>query len=76
LRVDSPKCPACKEKHPIFDRRCKFHPKYVLEKPKFGPTLPLAMVKEKLAKEKSAKEKALEERRMEEGGADDNIVDA
>jgi hypothetical protein len=73
---DSPRCPACKGDHPIFDRKCKFHPKHVLEKPKFGPTLPPAMAKEKLAKERRAKEKALEERRIEEGEADDNMLDA
>jgi len=73
---DSPKRPACKEEHPIFDRRCKFHPKHVLEKPKFGPTLPLAIAKEKLAKERRAKEKAIEERRKVQREADKNMVDA
>jgi len=73
---DSPKCPACRWDHPIFDRKCRFHPKHVPEKPKFGLTLPPAMAKEKLAKERRAKEKALEERRMEEGEADENMLDA
>lgn len=70
------KCPACKGKHTIFDRKCKFHPKHVPEKPKFGPTLPPAMAKEKLAMERRAKEKATEERRKGQGEADESMVDA
>jgi hypothetical protein len=73
---DSPRCPACKGDHPILDRKCKFHPKHVPEKPRFSPTLPPAIAKEKLAKEGRVKEKALEERRIEEREADDNILDA
>jgi hypothetical protein len=73
---DSPRCPACKGDHPIFDRKCKFHPKHAPEKPKFGPTLPPAMAKEKLAKERRIKEKAIEERRKEQREADENMVDA
>jgi len=60
----------------MVDRKCKFHPKHVPEKPKFGPTLPPAMAKEKLAKEKRAREKAIEERRKEQREADENMVDA
>jgi hypothetical protein len=62
--------------HPIFDRKCKFHPKHILEKPKFGPSFPPALAKEKLAKEKRAKDKAMEERRKEQGEVDENMADA
>jgi hypothetical protein len=44
------------------------------EKPKFGPTLPPAMAKEKLARERRAKQKAVEERR-EQGETDENMSD-
>jgi hypothetical protein len=67
------KCPACKGEHPVFDRKCKFHSECTTadnEKPKFGPSPPPAMAKEKLAKESTAKEKAIEEGREEGGGAD------
>ena len=59
----------------MFDRRCRFHPKHIPEKPKFGPTLPLAMAREKLAEERRAKERAIEQRRKERGEADDDIAD-
>jgi hypothetical protein len=72
---NSPKCPAYKGEHPIFDRKCKFHPKHVTEKPKFGPTLPLVMAKEKLAKERGAKKEAIDERREEQGQVDENMAD-
>ena len=65
----------CKEKHPVFDRRCRFHPKHIPEKPKFGPTLPPAMAKEKLVRERRAKEKAKEQRREESGEADEGMAD-
>jgi hypothetical protein len=44
----------------MFDRRCRFHPKHIQEKLKFGPALPLAMAREKLAEERRAKERAIE----------------
>ena len=69
-----PKCPVCGKKHPVFDRRRRFHPKHILDKPKFGLTLPPAMAKEKLAKERRAKEKAIEQRGGE-GGADEDMAD-
>jgi hypothetical protein len=82
---DSPRCSACKGEHPIFDRKCKFHPKYVPGEAKVWPTLPPAMAKEKLAKERRLKEKAIEERRtkgraveerrMEQGEVDQNMPD-
>jgi hypothetical protein len=62
---DSPRYPAYRGKHPIFDKKYKLHPKHTPEKPKFSPTLPLAIAKEKLARERRAKEKAIEERREE-----------
>jgi hypothetical protein len=68
---DSPRRPACKGDHPIFDRKCKFHPKHTPEKPKFGPTLPSAMAKEKLSKERRIKERAIEERRTKERAAEE-----
>jgi hypothetical protein len=73
---DSPRCPACRGEHPIFNRKCKLHPKHIPEKPKFGPTLPPVMAKEKLARERRAKEKAMEERREEQGEIDENMSDA
>jgi hypothetical protein len=42
-----------------LDRKCRFYPKHVPEKPKFGPTFPPVMAKEKLAKERRAKDKAI-----------------
>ena len=72
----SPGCPACEGEHPILDRKCEVHPKHVPEKPKFGPTLPPVMAKEKLAKERRAKEKAIAGRRMEQGETDENMLDA
>ena len=59
----------------MFDRRCRFHPKHIPEKPKFGPTLPLAMAREKLAEERRAKERAMEQRRKERGEADEDMAD-
>ena len=44
----------------MFDRRCRFHPKHIPEKPKFGPALPLAIAREKLVEERRAKERAIE----------------
>jgi hypothetical protein len=73
---DSPRYPACRGEHPIFDKKCKLYLKHTPEKPKFGPTLPLAIAKEKLARERRAKEKAMEERREEQGEIDENISDA
>jgi hypothetical protein len=69
---DSPRCPACKGEHTIFDKKCKLHPKHIPDKPKFGPTLPPAMAKEKLARERRARQKAVEERREQ----DENTSDA
>jgi hypothetical protein len=71
----SPRYPACRGEHPIFDKKCKLHPKHIPEKPKFDPTLPPAMAKAKLAKERRAKQKAVEERR-EQGETDENMSDA
>jgi len=45
----------------VFDRRYRFHPKHVPEKLKFGPALPPAIAKEKLAEERRAKERATEQ---------------
>lgn len=67
---------ACKGEHPIFDRKCRYHPKHTPEKPTFGPTLPPAIAREKLIREKRAKEKAIEERRKEQGEVDQNMADA
>ena len=72
---DNPKCPVCKEKHFVFDRRCRFHPKHIPEKPKFGPTLPPAIAREKLAEERRAKERAMEQKKKERGEADEDMAD-
>jgi hypothetical protein len=69
---DSPRCLACRGEHPIFDKKCKLHREHIPEKPKFGPILPPAMAKEKLARERRAKQKAVEERREQ----DENMSDA
>jgi hypothetical protein len=69
---DSPRYPVYRGEHTIFDKKCKLHLKHVPEKPKFGPTLPPAMAKEKLARERRAKQKAVEERREQ----DENMSDA
>ena len=44
----------------MFDRRCRFHLKHILEKLKFGPTLLLVIAREKLVEERRAKERAIE----------------
>jgi hypothetical protein len=62
--------------HPIFDKKCKFHPKHTLVKPTFSPTLPLAIAREKLVRGKRANEKAIEERTKDQGEAGESIVDA
>jgi len=62
--------------HPIFDKKCKFHPKHTPEKPKFGTTLLPAMAKEELAKERRTQERAAEERRKEHREVDQNMSDA
>jgi hypothetical protein len=72
---DSPRYLAYRGEHPIFNKKCKLHLKHILEKPKFSPTLPLAMAKEKLARERRAKQKVVEERR-EQGETDENMLDA
>lgn len=50
--------------------------KHIPEKPKFGPALPPAMAKEKLAEERRAKERAIEQRRKKRGEAGEYMADA
>jgi hypothetical protein len=73
---DSPRYPACRGEHPIFNKKYKLTLKHILEKPKFSPTLPLAIAKEKLVRERRVKEKAIGERREEQGETDENMSDA
>jgi hypothetical protein len=49
----------------VFDRKCKFHSKYILEKPTFGRTASPAMAKGELGRKMIVKEKAMEEMRKE-----------
>jgi hypothetical protein len=49
----------------VFDRKCKFHSKYILEKPTFGRTAPPAMAEGELGRKMRVKENAREEMRKE-----------